>query len=226
MTVHEFSKKIDFTILRPEATKVEMEKFCDTACKYDFYTVAVLPNMVDFVKTRLKGTDIGITVAISFPTGLNTIRQKVNECSEAIQDGADEFDMVVNVADVKLNNFYKIEEEIKQFKNVTNGLVSKLIFEAPLLSEIQIKILCMLCVEYNIDFVKTSTGFGGNIARVEDVKIMKESVHGETLVKAAGGIRDLKKALSMIDAGAERLGISSAPEIVNDYKKKIMKDKN
>ena len=217
MEINKFAKKIDYTLLRPEASKEQLEEFCKIACKYNFKTVAILPNIVKFVKERLKGTGVGITVAISFPTGVDTIEQKIIECKEAIEDGADEFDMVVNVVNVILNKYEEIESEVKAFRKITEGVTSKLIFEAPMISDKQIKKLCEICVENKIDYVKTSTGFNGNIAKIENIKIMKRNIEGSTKLKAAGGIRNLKDALVMIDAGAERLGISCAPDIVEEY---------
>lgn len=220
--MNKFSKYFDRTCLKPYATREDMAKLCEEAKKYDFMMVAINSTQTKLCKELLKGTDIHVGAAISFPLGQTTIETKVFETKDAIANGADEIDYVINITELKEKNYDYIKEEMTQIVDVCrkHNVISKVIFEnCYLTNEEKIK-LCEIALEVKPDFIKTSTGFGTGGATVEDVKLMKSIVKDTVKVKAAGGIRDLDTCLKMIEAGAERIGTSSAIKITEAYNNK------
>lgn len=220
--MNKFSKYFDHTCLKPYATRKDMAKLCEEAKKYDFMMVAINSTQTKLCKELLKGTDIHVGAAISFPLGQTTIETKVFETKDAIANGADEIDYVINITELKEKNYDYIKEEMTQIVDVCrkHNVISKVIFEnCHLTDEEKIK-LCEIALEVKPDFIKTSTGFGTGGATVEDVKLMKSIVKDTVKVKAAGGIRDLDTCLKMIEAGAERIGTSSAIKITEAYNNK------
>lgn len=220
--MNKFSKYFDHTCLKPYATREDMVKLCEEAKKYDFMMVAINSTQTKLCKELLKGTDIHVGAAISFPLGQTTIETKVFETKDAIANGADEIDYVINITELKEKNYDYIKEEMTQIVDVCrkHNVISKVIFEnCYLTNEEKIK-LCEIALEVKPDFIKTSTGFGTGGATVEDVKLMKSIVKDTVKVKAAGGIRDLDTCLKMIEAGAERIGTSSAIKITEAYNNK------
>ena len=220
--MNKFSKYFDHTCLKPYATREDMAKFCEEAKKYDFMMVAINSTQTKLCKELLKGTDIHVGAAISFPLGQTTIETKVFETKDAIANGADEIDYVINITELKEKNYDYIKEEMTKIVDVCrkHNVISKVIFEnCYLTNEEKIK-LCEIALEVKPDFIKTSTGFGTGGATVEDVKLMKSIVKDTVKVKAAGGIRDLDTCLKMIEAGAERIGTSSAIKITEAYNNK------
>ena len=220
--MNKFSKYFDHTCLKPYATRVDIAKLFDEAKKYDFMMVAINSTQTKLCKELLKGTDIHVGAAISFPLGQTTIETKVFETKDAIANGADEIDYVINITELKEKNYDYIKEEMTQIVDVCrkHNVISKVIFEnCYLTDEDKIK-LCEIALEIKPDFIKTSTGFGTGGATVEDVKLMKSIVKDTVKVKAAGGIRDLDTCLKMIEAGAERIGTSSAIKITEAYNNK------
>ncbi len=211
-------KHIEHTLLKQNATKQELEKLFEEAKKYRFKGVCVNPCNVKFAKEVLKDTEVNIVTVIGFPLGANVSEVKAFETKLAIQDGADEIDMVINVSALKNRDYDLVKEDIKKVKAACGTHPLKVILETDLLEKDEIKKACELCVEAKADFVKTSTGFvkNGVGAKVEDVELMYKTVSPYGLkVKASGGIRDREKALQMLNAGAERLGTSSGVAIVS-----------
>lgn len=220
--MNKFSKYFDHTCLKPYATRKDMAKLCEEAKKYDFMMVAINSTQTKLCKELLKGTDIHVGAAISFPLGQTTIETKVFETKDAIANGADEIDYVINITELKEKNYDYIKEEMTQIVDVCrkHNVISKVIFENCYLTDEEKIKLCEIALEVKPDFIKTSTGFGTGGATVEDVKLMKSIVKDTVKVKAAGGIRDLDTCLKMIEAGAERIGTSSAIKITQAYNNK------
>ena len=220
--MNKFSKYFDHTCLKPYATRKDMAKLCEEAKKYDFMMVAINSTQTKLCKELLKGTDIHVGAAISFPLGQTTIETKVFETKDAIANGADEIDYVINITELKEKNYDYIKEEMTQIVDICrkHNVISKVIFENCYLTDEEKIKLCEIALEVKPDFIKTSTGFGTGGATVEDVKLMKSIVKDTVKVKAAGGIRDLDTCLKMIEAGAERIGTSSAIKITQAYNNK------
>lgn len=213
----DLNKYIEHTLLKQDATKAEIIKLLDEAKEHNFLGVCVNPCNVKFAKEYLKGTDVKIVTVIGFPLGQSTKEVKILETIDAIKNGADEIDMVINVGLLKDKAYSQIVDEISAIKVACQGHNLKVILETDLLTKEEIKKACELCIEAKADLVKTSTGFvkNGVGARVEDVALMYETVKDAGLqVKASGGIRDRESALKMIGAGASRLGTSSGIKIV------------
>ena len=212
------NKYIEHTLLKQDATKQDFEKLLQEAKEYDFKGVCVNPFNVAAAKKYLKDTNVKIVTVVGFPLGANVSEVKAFEAQKAVQDGADEVDMVINVSKLKDKEYDYIKQDIEAVKAACEGKILKVILETDLLTKEEIKKACELCVEAKADFVKTSTGFvkNGVGAKVEDVKLMSETVKPYGLgVKASGGIRDKEKALALIEAGADRLGTSSGVAIVS-----------
>ncbi|MCT6902761.1 MAG: deoxyribose-phosphate aldolase, partial [Lactobacillus sp.] len=210
-TIDDFARLIDHTNLHADATEEDMKKLCDEAKKYHFKMVAINEVQSEFCAQQLKGTDIDTGAAISFPLGQTTITCKLAETKDALQNGANEIDYVVNLTQVRAHNWSYIEDEMTQMVKLCrdHDVPCKVIFETCYLTKAEIKQLALIAKKVKPDFVKTSTGFGTAGAKVEDVKLMKENVGPDVKVKAAGGIRNTDDFLAMIAAGAERIGTSS-----------------
>ena len=212
----ELNKYIEHTLLKQDATKAELIKLLDEAKEYKFLGVCVNPVNVKFTAEYLKGSDVKVVTVIGFPLGQCTTEAKVLETIDAVKNGADEIDMVLNSGKLKDGENEFIVEEITKIKAACQGKALKVILETDLLSKEEIKTACELCIKGGADFVKTSTGFvkNGVGAKVEDVKLMYETVKDAGLgVKASGGVRDKETALAMIEAGATRIGTSSGVKI-------------
>jgi len=215
----ELNKYIEHTLLKQNATREEVKKILDEAIQYKFLGVCVNPCNVKFAKDYLKNTDVKLVTVIGFPLGQSTTEVKILETIDAIKNGADEIDMVINAGQLEDSNDDYIIEEISKIKAACQGHNLKVIIETDLLNKDQIKKACELSIKGGADFVKTSTGFvkNGVGAKAEDVKLMYETVKGAGLqVKASGGIRDKETALKMIEAGAVRLGTSSGVKIAEE----------
>ncbi|RLF78816.1 deoxyribose-phosphate aldolase, partial [Thermococci archaeon] len=205
------AKYIDHTNLKSYATKEDIIKLCEEAKKYGFYAVCVNPYRVKLAKEHLKGTDIKVASVIGFPLGATPTEVKVFEAKKALENGADELDMVINIGALKDKNYEYVKKDIEDVTKVAHekGAIVKVIIETCYLSEEEKEIACKLAMEAGADFVKTSTGFGTGGATIEDVKLMRKVVGDKLGVKAAGGIRTYEEALAMINAGANRIGTSS-----------------
>ena len=214
----ELNKYIEHTLLKQDAAKDELLKLFEEAKKYNFKGVCVNPVNVETAKKYLKDTDVKVVTVVGFPLGANISEVKAFETQRAIQDGADEIDMVINVSKLKDKDYDFVKKDIESVKKACGDTALKVILETDLLTGDEIKKACELCVEAKADFVKTSTGFvkNGVGAKVEDVKLMAKTVKPYGLgVKASGGIRDKQKAVALVEAGADRLGTSSGVAIVS-----------
>lgn len=203
---------IEHTLLKPDAKKEELIKLFEEAKEHHFLGVCINPCFVAFAKEQLKDSGVKIVTVIGFPLGANRSDVKAYEAKKAIEDGADEIDMVINISKLKDGFFDYVRQDIIAVREACQGHVLKVILETDLLTPDEIRKACEICVEAKADLVKTSTGFvkGGVGAKVEDVKLMHDTVSPHGLkVKASGGIRDYDKAFALIRAGAERLGTSS-----------------
>lgn len=219
-TLEEITQYIDHTLLKPYASKEAMQAFCNEAKELKVKMVAINSYYTKFCKELLKDTTIHVGAAISFPLGQTTIAVKAFETIEAIKDGADEIDYVLNLAKVKDGDFTYIKEEMETIVKICReaGIISKVIFENCYLTKDEIRKCAQIAKEVKPDFIKTSTGFGTSGALIEDVKIMLETVDGVCKVKAAGGIRDYKTFNEFINLGVERIGTSSAKTIIKEFK--------
>lgn len=211
------NKHIEHTLLKQDAKLEDFIKLFNEAKAHKFLGVCINPAYVKLAKENLKDNDVKVVTVIGFPLGANRSDVKAFEASKAVEDGADEIDMVINVTAIKNKDYDFVVNDIKAVKAACKDKPLKVILETDLLEKDEIKKACELCVEAKADLVKTSTGFvkGGVGAKAEDVKLMYETVSPYGLkVKASGGIRDKKTAIKMIEAGAERLGTSSGVKIV------------
>lgn len=214
MNINEF---IDHTALKPIVTEKDVEKLCYEAIKYNFKSVCVNPFDVKLCKKLLAGSNVKVCTVIGFPLGKNKTEIKVLEASSAIVDGADELDMVINVAKLKEKEYNFVKNEIQEVIKASNNKVVKVIIETGLLTDEEIKTATKIVCEAGADFVKTCTGFTGGVATENAVKIMKENLSGKTQIKASGGIRTYDDAVKFIKLGVKRIGTSSGVEIVNNF---------
>ena len=208
-------KMIDHTLLKADATEDMIKKLCKQAEEHEFAAVCVSPYYVGLANEILKDSDVKVATVIGFPLGANTSEVKAFETKNAIKNGADEVDMVINIGALKNKNYDLVREDIKAVVDAAKGkALVKVIIETCLLNEEEKRIACELSKEAGADYVKTSTGFSTGGATVEDVKLMREIVGENMGVKASGGIRDYEKAKAMVDAGASRIGASASIDIV------------
>lgn len=207
--------EIDHTLLKATATEAEIKKLCEEAIQYQFTTVCIPPYYVAFAKTLLEGTSIGITTVIGFPLGNTTSQTKAFEAKEAVENGATDIDMVMNIGALKDKDYETVKKDIKAVVQASKGAITKVIIETCYLTNEEIEKATELVIEAGADFVKTSTGFGPDGATVETVQLMKRVAGDQIKIKASGGIRDAKTAQYMIHAGASRLGTSQSVNIVS-----------
>jgi deoxyribose-phosphate aldolase len=209
---------IDHTLLKPDATRVEIEQLCREAAEFHFATVCVNPSWVALAAARLRGAGVGVCSVVGFPLGATTAEVKNFETRRAIYDGATEIDMVINVGALKSGDLRTVERDIEAVTEPCRqcGVVSKVIIEAALLTEEEKITACTLSKAAGADFVKTSTGFGPGGATAADVALMRRVVGDEMGVKAAGGVRDLEGLKAMVAAGASRVGASAGVKIVQE----------
>ncbi|RAK22439.1 deoxyribose-phosphate aldolase [Anoxybacillus vitaminiphilus] len=209
------AKMIDHTLLKADTTKEQIVKLCEEAKQYHFASVCVNPTWVATAAELLKGTDVKVCTVIGFPLGANTPETKAFETKDAIEKGATEVDMVINIGALKDGNDELVERDIRAVVEAAKGkALVKVIIETCLLTEEEKVRACQLAVKAGADYVKTSTGFSTGGATVEDVALMRKTVGPEIGVKASGGVRDLQGAEAMIQAGATRIGTSSGAAIV------------
>ncbi len=210
---------IDHTLLKPEATEDMIEKLCSEAKECGFAAVCVNPYYVKKAKELLEGSNVKVATVIGFPLGANVKEVKAFEARKAIEDGAEELDMVINIGALKDGNYEIVKEDIKAVVEAAEDkAIVKVIIETCILSHEEKVKACELAKEAGAQFVKTSTGFNKSGATVEDVKLMKETVGESVEVKASGGVRDYETAIAMIEAGATRIGASSSVSIVQGQK--------
>jgi len=213
----ELARIIDSTNVKATATKGDIEKLCKEAVEYGFGCVCVNPVYVKLAATLLKGSKVRVCSTIGFPFGVTLSEIKALEAVKAVENGAEELDMVINLSALKSGDYEAVKRDVVavvDVKRLSNEIVVKVIIETDYLTKDEKVIACRLVKEAGADFVKTSTGFFGKGASVEDVRLMRETVGSDFGVKAAGGIRTYADAVAMIEAGANRIGTSTAVAIV------------
>lgn len=219
LTTEKLAGMFDHTNLKPFADETAMRKLCDEALEYGFAMVAV--NSVQSARCRryLQGSQVHVGAAVSFPLGQTSIEAKVFETRDALENGADEIDYVVNLTEVKNGNWDYVKREMESIVSACRekGAICKVIFENCYLEKDEIRSLALIAKEVGPDFIKTSTGFGTGGAVAEDVRLMKETAGERVRVKAAGGIRDWETCRAMIEAGASRIGTSSGIRILEGF---------
>lgn len=209
----------DHTFLKPQGSKRDIEKLCQEAIQYNFFSVCVQPCYVAYAKELLQGHEVKIATVVGFPQGQNTTATKVFETKNALEEGADEIDMVLNFGKLLEGSYDEVEEEIRQVKQAAGDHVLKVIFETSQLTPGLIIKACELSDAAGADYVKTSTGFLGGGATVETIELMAK--HAKAKVKASGGISNLADAKAMIAAGASRLGASAGAKIMEEYNEEL-----
>lgn len=214
----QLAKYIDHTALTPEKNEKDIIKLCDEAIQYGFYSVCINPCYIPLAKSKLTNSEVKICTVVGFPIGASMTSVKVFETEQAIIEGANEIDMVINIGWIKSQQWSKVYQDIQAVFNACNGIPLKVILETCLLTSDEIIKACDICKTIGVAFVKTSTGFNKNGATLEDIKLMKQTV-GDIGVKASGGIRDTQTALAMIHAGATRIGSSAGITIVEGKNK-------
>lgn len=214
MTATSLAKYIDHTALASEKNEQDILTLCEEAIDNGFYSVCINPCYIPLAKQKLQNTEIKICTVVGFPLGANSTSVKVFETQQAIEQGAEEIDMVINVGWIKSGKWQAVKNDIAQVKQTCSHIPLKVILETCLLDKNEIIKACEICRELSVAFVKTSTGFNKGGATVEDVKLMKSVVGNNIGVKASGGIRDRETALAMINAGATRIGASASITII------------
>ena len=213
----ELNKYIDHTNLNNTATLKDIEKLCDEAIKYNFASVCVYPYYVSLAVSLLKDTNIDVCTVIGFPSGMSTTNVKAYEAITAVEAGATEIDMVINISALKNKDYDYVKEEIEEIRDSIDGKVLKVIIETCLLTEEEIIKMTEICNETYVNFIKTSTGFSKYGARVEDIKLINEHKNDMLEIKASGGIRDIETLEDMINNGATRIGTSSGVKLIESF---------
>jgi len=217
LTREQLTRLIDHTLLTPNATKDDIRRLCEEAQTYGFWSVCVNPVYVKFAASILSRSDVKVCSVVGFPFGAHTTEVKVFEAGKAVDDGADEIDMVMNIGAFKSGNYEFVKADIRSVVERVKserGTVVKVIIETALLSEDEKVLACRLVKDSGADFVKTSTGFNAPGATAHDVKLMRETVGPNFGLKASGGIRTYQDAVNLIEAGANRIGTSSGIAII------------
>ena len=212
------AKLIDHTLLRPDASYTHIERLCEEALRFCFHSVCVYPYYTEAVKELLKGSNVRITTVIGFPSGMTTTDEKVFEAMNAALAGADELDIVINIGALKSGIWDVVTKDISDVIAATRGLIHKVIIETCYLTTDEKRKAVAISLDAGAEFIKTSTGFGPKGAQTEDIRLIKSIVGDKTGIKASGGIRTLRQVLSMLDAGASRIGTSSGVKIVKELK--------
>lgn len=215
----ELAKRIDHTLLKPTATGQDVDRLCEEARKFNFWSVCVGPFYVKRAAERLRGSGVRVCAVVGFPLGFSTGRVKLAEAEAAVGDGADEIDMVMNLGAFKSGDHQAVYREIEDIARYCRSehKVLKVIIECCYLTDDEKSDAGRLAERAGADYIKTSTGFGTGGATVEDVSLLKRSLSGRAKVKASGGIGTLEKALAMIEAGADRIGTSSGAKIMAEW---------
>ncbi|QXE00471.1 deoxyribose-phosphate aldolase [Terribacillus sp. DMT04] len=205
---------IDHTLLKPDATKEQIDVIVEEAAAHKFASVCVNPYWVSYCADKLQGTDVKVCTVIGFPLGASTSAVKALETKDAIEKGAGEIDMVINIGALKSGDLVTVESDIRAVTEAANGVLTKVIIETALLTEEEKVTACELAVKAGADYVKTSTGFSGGGATVADIALMRKTVGPDIGVKASGGVRDREATLAMIETGATRIGASAGVQII------------
>ncbi len=208
------NKYIDHTVLKADTPKAKVQQIIDEAIQYDFMSVCINPTWVSFAAEKLVATDVKVCTVIGFPLGANTSTVKAFEAAEAIKNGADEVDMVINISAAKDGDWDLVESDIQAVVDASKDVTTKVIIETSLLTDEEKVKACQAAVRAGADFVKTSTGFSTAGATVADIALMRQTVGPDVGVKASGGVRSIADAQAMIEAGATRLGTSNGVDIM------------
>lgn len=214
----EIGKYIDHTNLKMEATSKDIAKLCEEAIEYGFETVCVNPCYVNLAKELLENTNIGVCTVIGFPLGTSTPKVKQYEAIDAVENGADEIDMVINVGALKDKDYDYVKKEIEEIRDAIDGKILKVIIETALLTKEEIIKMTEICNETFVNFIKTNTGFSKRGVTLEDVQIINEYKNEVLEIKASGGVTTFKQMDELIKAGASRIGTSHSVEIVKGIK--------
>lgn len=208
---------IDHTLLRPDATLDDLDRACGEARRHGFAALIVNGTHAARAKAALAGSSVKVGTVVGFPHGMNTTTVKIFEAMEAIKNGAEELDIVVNIGMVKSGRFEAVEIDLKNVIVMTRNVVHKAILETSLLNAAEIKTLCQIAVRSGAEFVKTCTGYGPRGVTVEDVRLLHQIVGATCRIKAAGGVRDLATVRALVEAGAERIGTSAGAAIMEEF---------
>ena len=214
MDINNILSHIDHTLLKPFATNEEIKKLCEEAIEYKMASVCVPSNYISRIKQWFNDK-INVCTVIGFPLGYSILESKQIETKKAIEDGANEIDMVINITDVKNKHFDKVEEEIKTIKNICENKILKVIIETCFLTDDEKKMMCEIITKANADYIKTSTGFGTAGAVKEDIILFKKYIGVNVKIKAAGGIKTKESMIEYLTLGVDRIGTSSALNILN-----------
>ncbi|WP_375235817.1 deoxyribose-phosphate aldolase [Winogradskyella sp.] len=217
----ELNAYIDHTLLKSTATEKEIINLCNEAITYNFSTVCINSSYIPIANQVLKETPVGICTVVGFPHGAMSTNAKIFEAKQAIEDGATEIDMVMNIGFLKSRNYVAVLKDINAVKIAIGDIPLKVILEISELSKNEIVKACEICMDAKADYLKTSTGFSGSGATLSAVKIMKKTVKGHTKIKASGGIRNYATALKYIESGVERIGTSSGVDMMNNQNLKV-----
>ena len=212
----ELNRYIDHTLLNPTATEADILRLCEEALKYNFYSVCVNSSYVNIAKQALGRSEVKICAVIGFPLGAMSTEAKIFEAKKAIEQGASEIDMVMNIGRLKSKNHLAVLKDMSDVKRSIGLIPLKVILEISELSKNEIVKACEICIDAKADFIKTSTGFSKSGATLTAVKIMKKSVRDHLKIKASGGIRDAETALKYIEVGVHRIGTSSGVAMMTD----------
>ena len=217
----ELNAYIDHTLLKSTATEKEIINLCNEAITYNFSTVCINSSYIPIANQVLKETPVGICTVVGFPHGAMSTNAKIFEAKQAIEDGATEIDMVMNIGFLKSRNYVAVLKDINAVKIAIGDILLKVILEISELSKNEIVKACEICMDAKADYLKTSTGFSGSGATLSAVKIMKKTVKGHTKIKASVGIRNYATALKYIESGVERIGTSSGVDMMNNQNLKV-----
>lgn len=214
MEPKEMLKYVDHTQLKAFATWEDIKKLCDEAMEYHTASVCIPPTYIKRVHDTY-GEKINICTVVGFPLGYSVTEAKIAEVNKALEDGASEIDMVVNISDVKNGNYSAVEEEIRALKQAVGDKILKVIIETCYLTEEEKIAMCKAVTNAGADYIKTSTGFGTNGATLEDIKLFKANIGEQVKMKAAGGVKSVEDMEAFINEGCDRIGTSSAIQIIN-----------
>jgi deoxyribose-phosphate aldolase len=217
LTQEDLAGRIEHTLLKPTVSRSDILILCEEAKKYSFRAVCVNPLYVPYARNISSGTDIKVCTVVGFPLGSNKTSTKVFEAMEAVKDGADELDFVINLGALKESRWDLVRKDIYDIVMATPRVIHKAIIETCYLSEEEIKRVCEIIIEAGAEFVKTSTGYGPSGAKVSDIRLIKSIVGNKLKIKASGGIKALKQLISMVKVGANTLGTSSGVKIMEEF---------
>ncbi len=221
ITYHQLAKTIDHSLLRPELTETDVIAGCELASRYDVASVCVKPYHVKLAKQMLAGTDVAVGTVVGFPHGSNNTETKVTEARQAIDDGATELDMVLNIGELRSGHNEYVKNDIKAVVETAQGkAIVKVILENAYLTDEEKALACQLCEQAGADFVKTSTGFAPGGATISDLILMRATVGPQVQIKAAGGIRTLEALLEVIDVGVTRVGATATAVILDEFQQR------